>query len=189
MTAAHAAGFTRLFITPVTLLLLSDWQYSEAAVIAAVIVAIITDILDGYLARRFNTVSTFGIYLDLTADKVFLCTLLVILSVKQQVPVWMTVVIICREFIVMGLRSYAAAEGVVVPAKLWGKLKTIVLFPALLGVLLELPFVYWAVSLATVLALISCVDYVFTVKRLVNRKVGADAGVQITPQEPDDSGQ
>lgn len=169
MTAAHYAGFSRLLAAPVTLFLLSDWPYSRWLVIAAVIVAIVSDILDGYLARKFNTVSNFGVYLDTTADKVFVCGLLVVMSVSQLTPAWITFIIVVREFIVMGLRAYVASEGLVLSAHFWGSLKTIFLFAGVLGVLLRIPYSHWLLVVGVFLAVISGADYASKVWKHVSR--------------------
>lgn len=169
MTAAHYAGFSRLLVSPVTLLLLSDWSYSRWIVIAAVIVAIVSDILDGYLARKFKTVSNFGVYLDTTIDKVFVCGLLVVMSATQLTPAWITFTIVVREFIVMGLRAYVASEGLVLSAHFWGSLKTIFLFAGVLGVLLRIPYSHWLLVVGVFLAVISGADYAFKVWNHVSR--------------------
>lgn len=176
MTAAHFAGLSRLFAAPLTLFLLCDWKYSRWLVISAVVLAIVSDILDGYLARKFNTVSNFGVYLDLTADKVFVCGLLVIMSVNHMIPVWLTFIIIAREFIVMGLRSYVASEGLVLPAQFWGSLKTIFLFAGVLGVLLGIPYSNWLLVIGAFLAVASGSDYALKVWRHVSK----DSNVGVT---------
>ena len=99
--------------------------------------ASLTDTLDGEIARRRGLVSAFGVYLDLTADKILVAVLLVALVVVQLVPGWMAALVIAREFLVTGLRSYASALGVVIPAGGWGKAKTLVTVGALLLVLLS----------------------------------------------------
>ena len=98
--------------------------------------ASMTDLLDGYLARRFKAVSSFGVFLDLTADKVFVSAILVALVQISLVPAWIVVIIIAREFLVTGLRSMAAAKGKVIPAGMWGKQKTFITLLGMGGLLL-----------------------------------------------------
>jgi CDP-diacylglycerol--glycerol-3-phosphate 3-phosphatidyltransferase len=98
--------------------------------------ASVTDLLDGYLARRFSAVSSFGVFLDLTADKVFVSAILVALVQIRLVPAWIVVIIIAREFLVTGLRSMAAAKGRVIPAGIWGKQKTFITLLGIGGLLL-----------------------------------------------------
>lgn len=98
----------------------------------------VTDTLDGRIARRYHIVSRLGVFLDLTADKVFVSAALVALVQVGAVPAWIAIVIITREFLVSGLRSLAAADGVVIPAGKWGKQKTMLTLMAIGGILLAL---------------------------------------------------
>ncbi|MGH2514885.1 MAG: CDP-diacylglycerol--glycerol-3-phosphate 3-phosphatidyltransferase, partial [Ktedonobacterales bacterium] len=98
----------------------------------------ITDTLDGRLARKYQLVSRLGIFLDLTADKVFVSAALIALVQVAVVPAWIAIVIVAREFLVSGLRSLAAAQGVVIPAGKWGKQKTLLTLTAVGGILLAL---------------------------------------------------
>lgn len=99
------------------------------------VLASITDFFDGYLARRLKVVSSLGVFLDLTADKVFVSAILVAFVQIGIVPAWVVFVIITREFLVTGLRSMAAAKGHVIPAGIWGKQKTFITLVAM-GLLL-----------------------------------------------------
>jgi|SRR5581483_6981065 len=98
--------------------------------------ASVTDLLDGYLARRYHLVSPLGIFLDLTADKVFVSAILVAYVQLALVPAWIVVIIIAREFLVTGLRSVASAKGTVIPAGKLGKQKTFITLVAIGGILL-----------------------------------------------------
>lgn len=100
------------------------------------VLASITDLFDGYLARRFKVVSSIGIFLDMTADKIFVTAILIAMVQLGFVPAWLVVIIITREFLVMGLRSMAAAKGKVIPAGPWGKQKTFITLLAIGGVML-----------------------------------------------------
>src|SRR5262249_19015475 len=96
----------------------------------------ITDTLDGRLARRYHLVSRLGVFLDLTADKVFVSAALIALVQVAMVPAWIAIVIVAREFLVSGLRSLAAAQGIVIPAGAAGKQKTLLTLTAIGGILL-----------------------------------------------------
>ena len=100
--------------------------------------ASITDTFDGRIARRYKLVSNLGVFLDLTADKVYVAAMLVSFTQVSIVPAWITIVIITREFLVSGLRSLAAAQGVVISAGKWGKQKTMLTLLALGGILLAM---------------------------------------------------
>jgi CDP-diacylglycerol--glycerol-3-phosphate 3-phosphatidyltransferase len=121
---ANLLSFGRLVATlplVVLILLATPWSLFAAAVLFVVMA--ITDTVDGRLARRYGWVSNIGIFLDLTADKVYTAATLVAMVSAGIVAPWIAIVIIAREFIVSGVRSFAAAEGMVIPADKWGKHK------------------------------------------------------------------
>lgn len=88
------------------------------------IIAGITDGLDGLMARRLGLTSRLGVYLDPIADKLLVSSVLITLSYYRMVPLWVTILIVAREFIINGLRSFYATEGIVIYPSLSGKLKT-----------------------------------------------------------------
>jgi CDP-diacylglycerol--glycerol-3-phosphate 3-phosphatidyltransferase len=94
-----------------------------AFAIAIFLIASFTDILDGHIARRRNQVSNFGKLLDPIADKLLVSAALIVLVEKHLAPAWAVVIILGREFIITGLRSVAATEGIVIQAKNLGKIK------------------------------------------------------------------
>ncbi len=96
---------------------------SYALAIAIFLIASFTDILDGHLARRRNQVSNFGKLLDPIADKLLVSAALIVLVEKHLAPAWAVVLIVGREFIITGLRSFATTEGIVISAQKIGKLK------------------------------------------------------------------
>lgn len=110
-----------VLLTPVAERYLGMSGYALAIVIF--LIASFTDILDGHLARRRNQVSTLGKFLDPIADKLLVSAALIVLVEKHLAPSWAVVVILAREFIVTGLRSVAASEGIVIQAQSIGKLK------------------------------------------------------------------
>ena len=136
--APNLLSFSRVLAAPILYaLVVSNWRFGFLAAAVVFVLASLTDTLDGEIARRRHLVSPLGIYLDTTSDKILIAVLLVGLAVTHLAPGWMAAVIIAREFLVTGLRSYAAALGVVIPAGGWGKAKTLVTIVALLLVLLE----------------------------------------------------
>lgn len=116
------------------ILLKTPWALLIATTLFAV--GSVTDTIDGRLARRYHLVSNLGVFLDLTADKVFVSAALIALVQVGFVPAWIVIVIVAREFVVSGLRSLAAARGVVIPAGRWGKQKTLLTLLAVGGILL-----------------------------------------------------
>jgi CDP-diacylglycerol--glycerol-3-phosphate 3-phosphatidyltransferase len=106
---------------------LSAWLSAWREIVAVVIflVAAATDWLDGFLARRRGEVTTLGKLLDPIADKLLTVSAFIALVELRLAPAWMIVVIVGREFAVSGMRSIAAARGVVIAASRWGKFKTV----------------------------------------------------------------
>src|SRR5690349_20529060 len=127
-------SMSRLVATIVVFILVSvnqPWAFLLATVIFSF--ASVTDSLDGYLARRFKVVSSLGVFLDLTADKVLVTAILIALVQIGLVPAWIVATIITREFLVMGLRSMASAKGQIISAGIWGKQKTFITLLAIGG--------------------------------------------------------
>ena len=89
-----------------------------------VILAGLTDLLDGYLARKFNIVSDFGALMDPLADKIFVTGTMLVAIEFRLMPAFIAVLVLCREFMVTGLRTLAAKKQVVISADRWGKIKT-----------------------------------------------------------------
>jgi CDP-diacylglycerol--glycerol-3-phosphate 3-phosphatidyltransferase len=135
--APNLLSFSRIVATALVFVLVivnQPWAYLTAAVVF--LLASITDWFDGYLARRYHIVSLLGIFLDTTADKVFVSAILVAFVQVSLVPAWIVVIIIAREFVVTALRSTAAAKGTVIPAGPLGKQKTFITLVAMEGILL-----------------------------------------------------
>ena len=84
----------------------------------------ITDLLDGYLARKYHVESDFGRLMDPLADKIFILATFVMMLDYGMIPGWVLIVILAREFMVTGLRTLASAKGVIISADRWGKMKT-----------------------------------------------------------------
>ena len=136
--------------------------------------ASLTDMLDGKIARKYNLVTNFGKFMDPLADKLLVCSALVLLSAEGSLPVWVVLLIIAREFIISGIRLVASDSGVVIAASKWGKLKTcsqmllcIVLILPTLPVKLGNAVIWALIILATALTLISLVDYIVKNKKVI----------------------
>ncbi|HAH01405.1 MAG TPA: CDP-diacylglycerol--glycerol-3-phosphate 3-phosphatidyltransferase [Ktedonobacter sp.] len=129
-------SLSRILATVVILVLVlinTPWAFLIATILF--ILASGTDFLDGYLARRYQLVSPLGVFLDLTADKVFVSIILIALVQISLVPAWIVAIIVAREFFVTGLRSMASAKGKVIPAGKWGKQKTLITMIAMSALL------------------------------------------------------
>jgi len=114
------------------------WVPNELVALAIFLTAAATDLLDGYLARRWGQITTVGTLLDPIADKLLISAALVSLVQIRLVPAWMVVLIIGREFAVSGLRSIAAAEGYTIQASDMGKTKMITQVVAISMILLSI---------------------------------------------------
>ena len=97
------------------------FRYVAAAIF---IIASLTDMLDGKIARKYNLVTNFGKFMDPLADKLLVCSALICLIQLGQLPAWMVIIIVSREFIISGFRLVAAEQGIVIAASYWGKFKT-----------------------------------------------------------------
>ncbi len=105
--------------------------------IALFIIAALTDILDGSLARSRNEVTNLGKFLDPIADKLLVLAGLLVLMVKFDLSGWIILIVFARELMVMGIRMIAAGEGVVVAASIWGKVKTVMQIIAIVAYMLN----------------------------------------------------
>ena len=103
------------------------------------ITASLTDLLDGKIARKYGLVTNFGKFMDPLADKLLVCSALICLIQLGQLPAWVVIVIISREFIISGFRLVAADNGIVIAASYWGKFKTVFQMTAVAGQLLRRP--------------------------------------------------
>lgn len=162
----------------VVFLLLDGGQNQMYRYISAVIfiIASLTDMLDGKIARKYNLVTNFGKFMDPLADKLLVCSALICLIQLGQIPAWMVIVIISREFIISGFRLVASDNGVVIAASYWGKFKTTFQMIAVVLLILRLP-VLAAVTriclwIALVLTVVSLADYV-----VKNRKILTEGGM------------
>ena len=138
-----------------------NMRYVAAALF---IIASLTDMLDGKIARKYNLVTNFGKFMDPLADKLLVCSALICMIELRELPAWMVIIIISREFIISGFRLVASDNGVVIAASYWGKFKTT--FP-MIGVVLLIFNIPALSTLTTIivwialaLTVISLVDYI-----------------------------
>lgn len=136
MSWPHILSFSRIIAGPaVSALILS--RPGDAYLLAAALFALssLTDLIDGKLARYSQRVSPLGIFLDTTADKVLVCLTLVAMAIAGLSAAWIPLVIIGREFLISGLRSFAASCNRIISAHIWGKGKAAVTMVAIVLVL------------------------------------------------------
>lgn len=178
MNLANKLTFSRIIAVPAFLFFLvpgwfgqflgiSEWgRFVSAAVF---VLASITDLLDGMIARKYNQVSELGKFLDPIADKLLITSALVALVMTDGLSVWAVVIIIAREFIVTGIRVLAAGQKIVIAASKLGKLKTVIQTIAVVAILInnfplslitDFPLGDVLMWLAVLMTLISGIDYV-----------------------------
>lgn len=127
MNLPNKLTLSRVIMVPffvVFLLLTPKFPYFKWIALGIFIVASLTDLLDGKIARKYNLITNFGKFMDPLADKLLVCSALIGLSSLGVIPGWITIVIIAREFIISGFRLIAAEKGNVIAASMWGKWKT-----------------------------------------------------------------
>lgn len=140
------------------------------------IIAALSDMLDGYLARKNNLVTNFGKFMDPLADKLLVSSALICLVELGLLPAWIVIIIIAREFIISGFRLVASDSGIVIAASWWGKIKTVVqmVMSVMLIINLDIAFINFleqaAIYLAAALTVISLVDYMLKNKKVLTEK-------------------
>ena len=127
-------------------------SYLNLIVLAIFIIASITDALDGNIARKRNLITTFGKFADPIADKLLVNTMLIIMAYKHLIPVVPVIIMLARDTIVDGCRMMASSNGVVVPAGLLGKMKTVLQIVTITFVMLNnFPFELFSIPFTSIL--------------------------------------
>jgi len=156
-----------VIFTPLTLIYLTSWEHKEVFLLVTVIIAGMTDFLDGYVARLEKKTSYLGAIHDFTADKLFVLSALLVFSVAGKIPCWVTFIILYREIIVMGMRIYTSYNKVEIKASPIGKFKTAILFAGMVALLMNYPQYMWIIYLSLALTIISFVDYSLKFRQVV----------------------
>lgn len=163
--------FRVILIVPFILLLLggnAGWfganiVITDMIALLIFVIASLTDLADGKIARKYNLVTNFGKFMDPLADKLLVCSALIALIELGRIPSWVVIIIIGREFIISGFRLIASDNGVVIAASYWGKFKTtfqMVMVCLMIANLQPLKLVTDIVMwVALVLTVISLIDY------------------------------
>lgn len=125
----------RIFLVPLLVVVILT-KYSNVLAIAIFLIAALTDLLDGYIARFLGQITTLGKLLDPLADKLLISATLISLVEIERAPAWMVVVIIGRELAVTGLRGIAGTENIVISAGRLGKYKMITQILAICALIL-----------------------------------------------------
>ena len=182
---ANAITVARILLVPVFLVVLLSGlpePYADIGAAAVFIIAAASDKLDGYIARKRQSITALGQFLDPLADKLLIAAALIALVAQDRVPAWVAMVIIGREIAVSVLRSVGVSQGVSIPADRYGKLKTVLQIGYVLYVLLptveiaELlhipvslePIIEWTVAIiVVVVTLASGINYFRNARGLI----------------------
>ncbi len=155
----------RVILIPffIVFLLVPITPYDKWIALGIFIIASLTDLLDGKIARKYNLVTNFGKFMDPLADKLLVCSALICLIELDKIPSWMVIIIIAREFIISGFRLVASDNGVVIAASYFGKFKTTFQMIAVCLMIADISalslvtqIVLW---IAVVLTVVSLIDY------------------------------
>lgn len=146
--------------------------------LAIFIVASLTDLIDGKIARKYNLVTDFGKFMDPLADKLLVSAAMIALVEMGRIPAWVVIIIISREFIISGFRLVASDNGVVIAASYWGKFKTTFQMVMVCLMLLDLSekFAWYRVLtnlimwIALILTVVSLVDYLMKNKNVLKEQ-------------------
>ena len=167
----------RVMLIPVFLvfLFLQDViPFGKWIALVVFIVASLTDLADGKIARKYNLVTDFGKFMDPLADKLLTCSAMIALIELGRIPAWIVIVIIAREFTISGFRLIAADNGRVIAASYWGKFKTtfqmfmVILMIANIG-MTPFPLITQIIKwIALVLTIVSLVDYLIKNKDVMS---------------------
>ena len=203
-------GIFRILATPILVwLVLQNTSFGYYGAITMLLLMAASDIADGPLARRLGVVSPLGVFLDTISDKIFVAGALIPMVQVGLISSWIALVVIVRDFAVSGLRSFAAAEGVVISARQWGKQKLVITVVAIvwrllaaaylgadapafqvppgdwsgLGLLLAWGFSIWPIPMALMLAwtIFSGAEYFWKAWPLLSGQAGARAKASCGP--------
>lgn len=165
----------RVFLIPFfVLFMMADitGEYDKYIAVVIFVIASLTDMLDGKIARKYNLVTNFGKFMDPLADKLLVCSALICL-INDRLRAWIVIIIISRELIISGFRTIAADNGVVIAASWWGKYKTTAQMIMIIIMIVDLQYKWYAVLeyvfiyLSLALTLISLVDYLVKNKKVL----------------------
>ncbi len=163
----------RILLVPVLVAALLQAGGGDTVAAIVFVLASFTDALDGWIARRQKSITTFGKLMDPLADKLLVTAALVSLVQLDRVSAWVAMVIIAREFAVTGLRQLAMEHGEVIPASMWGKVKTVFQIAMVLVLITVNGSPAWVdvlVAVTTVITVISGADYFFGFRSLAQAR-------------------
>jgi len=173
MNTANRLTMIRIILIPAFLAVLYLGFFGSSYVAMAIFIAAgLTDIADGYVARRRNQVTDFGKFMDPLADKILVLSAMLWFIEQGVMPAWVVLIVVIREFMVTALRLIAADNGRVIAAGFSGKIKTVVTMVSLTAMFLDLKpwMLYTCIALITITTLASGVEYFIKNKDVFNWK-------------------
>ena len=171
MNTANKLTMLRVILIPVFFAVLYiGFAGSNYAAMSVFIVAGLTDVADGYIARSRRQVTDFGAFMDPLADKILVFSAMLWFLDQDVLPAWMVLIVIVRDFSVTALRLVAARKGRVIAADITGKVKTVVTMLSM--IVLFLPLLQWMITVCiaavTVTTLVSGVEYFYKNRDMLN---------------------
>ena len=154
-----------IMIVPFVVFMLTDiaGDLSKWIALALFVVASLTDLLDGHIARKYNLVTNFGKFVDPLADKLLVCAAMICLVETGKIPSWVVIIIISREFIISGFRLIASDNGIVIAASYWGKFKTVFQMIMIILMIADIAAIHIVTQIvmwiALILTVVSLIDY------------------------------
>ena len=169
--------FRMILIIPFVIIELTGCLGAYSGMVALIIfvVASLTDLLDGKIARKYNLITNFVKFMDPLADKVLVVSAMICLLVNKPelLPAWALIIILAREFIISGFRLVASDAGIVIAASMWGKVKTVSQMVMVIMMLIDINNpVYILLTkivmyVAVILTVVSLVDYIYKNKEVL----------------------
>lgn len=170
MNIPNALTIIRLLLIPgFVYYFFSSMEYGIRIAVVIFAAAGLTDILDGFIARKYNLVTRLGIVLDPLADKLMLLTVLVSITMKNQISYWIIVIVAAKEaMLILGAINLFNEHDIVVPANRLGKLSTITFYIAILAVTFDIPYnrlILDGFVLVTIVALVTYINSYINIRR------------------------
>ncbi|MDO4633187.1 MAG: CDP-diacylglycerol--glycerol-3-phosphate 3-phosphatidyltransferase [Eubacteriales bacterium] len=162
-----------VLIIPFVIIMLNATGNGKYLALAIFIIASLTDMLDGQIARKRNLVTNFGKFMDPLADKLLVSAAMICLVSIGRLPAWIVIIIISREFAISGFRLIASDNGIVIAAGWWGKCKTVCQMFMIIFLIADFGGIFTVVEqiliwAALILTIISLVDYIWKNRQVLS---------------------
>ncbi len=177
MNLPNKLTILRVIMVPIFIVVMELSPFGTASKWVALgifIIASLTDLADGKIARKYNLVTNFGKFMDPLADKMLVCSALICLTGMGKLEAWITILIVVRDFIISGFRLVASDKGVVIAASYWGKFKTTFQMIMICLIIADIPFGFFTILtivikyIAVFLTVYSMIDYIIKNKNVLS---------------------